>query len=79
MSRPTTVTQKVPTPFGALYAHVSVDHAGTVREVSISTPGKQHDTTMHDALIEIGEAITACLPGAPPGDEPPPARVEAPT
>ena len=59
-----TVTQKVPTSFGALYAHVSTDDAGVVRDVAISTPGKHHDTAMHEALIGLGEAITACLPGA---------------
>ena len=70
-SRLRTVTQKVPTPFGAFYAHVSTDDGGAVREVAISTPGKQHDTTMHEALIAIGRAITACLPGAAPDEEPP--------
>ena len=70
MSRLATVTQKVPTPFGALYAHVSSDAAGIAREVSISTPGKQHDTTMHEALIAVGEAITACLPSAPDDEAP---------
>ena len=68
MSRHTTITQKVPTPFGALYAHVILDAAGAPCEVAISTPGKQHDSTMHEALIALGEAITECLP----------ARVEAP-
>ena len=72
MSRLQTVTQKVPTPFGALYAHVSTDDTGAVRDVAISTPGKHYDTTMHDALIALGEAITACLPGAPRDDEAPP-------
>ena len=65
-SRMRTVTQKVPTPFGALYAHVSFDAKGQACEVAISTPGKQHDTTMHEALIALGEAITACLPGSSP-------------
>ena len=71
MSRLATVTQKVPTPFGALYAHVSTDHAGAVRDVAISTPGKHHDTTIYDTLIALAAAITACLPGAPPDDEAP--------
>lgn len=63
-ARMRTVSQKVPTPFGALYAHVSVDDDGIARDVAISTPGKHHDTAMHEALIALGEAITACLPGA---------------
>ena len=70
-ARMRTVTQKVPTSFGALYSHVSTDDEGAVREVSISTPGKHHDTTMHDALIAVGEAITDSLPGAEPDAEAP--------
>ena len=74
MTAPTrmrTVTQKVPTPFGALYAHVSTDDDGAVRDVAISTPGKHHDGAMHEALIGLGAAITACLPGAAPDEESP--------
>ena len=70
-ARMPTGTQKVRTYFGALYYHVSTDDPGAVREVSISTPGKQHDTTMHDALIAVGEAITDSLPGAAPDEEAP--------
>ncbi len=66
-----TVTRKVPTPFGALHAHVGTDDGGAVRDVAISTPGKHHDTTMHEALIALGEAITACLPGAAAGSAAP--------
>ena len=66
-----TVTEKVPTPFGALYAHISTDDDGVVRDVAISTPGKHHDSAMHEALIGLGEAITACLPGAGADEEAP--------
>lgn len=59
-----TVTQKVPTPFGALYAHVSTSEDGVVREVAISTPGKHHDSTVHEALVALGAALTACLPSS---------------
>jgi len=68
-SRMRTVTRKVPTPFGRLYVHVSTDAEGMVRDVAISTPGKQHDTAVHEALIALGEGITACLPGTPEPEE----------
>lgn len=45
-SRMRTTTQRVETPFAALYVHLSTDDAGRAREVSISTPGKHHDTAM---------------------------------
>ncbi len=61
-ARMRTITRKVPTPFGALYVHVSIDGDGVARDVAISTPGKHHDGTMHEALIAVGEAITECLP-----------------
>lgn len=70
-SRLRTVTQKVPTPFGALYSHVRTDDDGAVRDVAISTPGKHQETAVHEALIGLGLAITACLPGAAPDGEPP--------
>lgn len=58
-----TTTQKVETRFGSLYAHVSTDADNHVREVSISTPGKHHDTAVEAAMAALGRAITACLPG----------------
>ena len=61
-ARMRTITCKVETPFGSLYTHVSFDEAGgRPVDVAISTPGKHHDTTMHEALIGIGDAITATL------------------
>ena len=68
-SRMRTLTRKVPTPFGGLYVHVSVDAEGVPREVAISTPGKHHDTAVHEALIALGEGITACLPDSPEREE----------
>lgn len=57
-----TVTRKFETPFGSLYTHVSFDEpGGRPLDVAISAPGKHHDTTMHEALIGIGDAITATL------------------
>lgn len=56
-----TTTVKVPTRFGALYAHL-VMWDGKLIEVSISTPGKHWDTAVHEAMIALGEAITEALP-----------------
>lgn len=71
MTRFHTTTQKVETRFGALYVHVSVDAKATVREIAISTPGKHSDTAVEAAMVEIGRAITECLPaGAADGSEP---------
>ena len=64
-----TTTRKVPTPFGSFYVHVSLDAAGRPCDVAISTPGKHHDTVMHEALIALGEAITELLPGTTPEAE----------
>ena len=62
-TRQRTVTEKVATPFGTLYAHVGFDADGRPCEAGISTPGKRHGTEVHDALIAIGEALTAILKG----------------
>ena len=66
-SRMRTTTQRVETPFAALYVHLSTDDDGRAREVSISTPGKHHDTAMGDALRACGAAITDLLQEAPAG------------
>ena len=57
MNRLRTVTEKIPSPFGSLYAHVSHDARGRVVEVAFSSPGKHADTTIGDLLI--GLATTA--------------------
>ena len=56
-----TTTQRVETPFAALYVHLSAGADGVPREVSISTPGKHHDTAMGDALRACGAALTDLL------------------
>ena len=60
-SRTQTLTQKVHTPFGNLYAHVAFDGLGRPCEVAVSTPGKFHDTGVHIALLTLTQAITAIL------------------
>ena len=60
-SRLHTLTRKVPTSFGNLYTHVSFDDAMWPCEVAISTPGKHHETAVHEVLIALGEAITETL------------------
>lgn len=71
-SRMRTTTQRVETPFAALYVHLSTDGEGRAREVSISTPGKHHDTAMGDALRACGDALTALLQEAGPDETGPP-------
>lgn len=64
MSRLNTLTQKVPTKFGSLYAHVSHDPrdpAGRVIEVAFSTPGKFDNSAVSDAVVALGAATTAMI------------------
>ena len=73
MSRLATVTEKVPTPFGSLYAHVSTDDAGAVAcDVAVSTPGKHYDTTVYDTFVAFA-ATDHRLPArrSKPDDEAP--------
>lgn len=64
MNRLNTITQKVPTRFGSLYAHVSHDprdRSGRVVEVAFSTPGRVVNTAVSDAIIALGEATTEAI------------------
>jgi hypothetical protein len=49
--------QKVPTPFGSVYAEVEYDQWGNVTRVSIAHPQKHVDTSVGDALEAIADAI----------------------
>jgi len=64
MNRLNTITMKVPTRFGSLYAHVSHDPrdpSGRVIEVAFSTPGKFDTSAVSDALIALGHATTSAI------------------
>lgn len=50
MARSQTVTNRVPTDFGAIYVHGEMDEGGHVREISVSLPGK-HDGSQIDTLL----------------------------
>ena len=56
-----TVTRRVETSFGSLYVHVGFGRDGAPHDVAISTPGKHHDTSIHEAFDAIGAAISAIL------------------
>lgn len=60
-TRSRTTTEKVPTPFGNLYAHVDHDEDGTVHAVYFSSPGKFSETAVGDALILLGTAVTGIV------------------
>ena len=73
MKPPDTITEKVKTPFGNLYAHVTFAN-GVPTDIAISTPGRFLDTSVSHAFEATGEAITKILhdvynvrdPGDPP-------------
>lgn len=67
--RQQTLTTKVPTRFGSIYVHCMFNNASELSEVSISTPGKHADTAVEAAMVALGLAITACLPGNTKGEE----------
>lgn len=55
-----TITTKVETRFGSMYAHVS--HVGRlVTEVRFSSPGKFSDTTFGEVLEKLGDVVTAAV------------------
>lgn len=61
MNRTLSITEKVRTPFGSLYAHVSHDGAGKLIEVSFSSPGKFSDTSIDSALLALAAAVCAMI------------------
>ncbi len=63
MSRTVTLTQKIPTKFGSLYAHVDLDRDRRVVAVTFSTPGKFDNTELDDVIKQLGEAVTDLLKG----------------
>ena len=56
-----TLTTKVPTPFGNLFAHIEFNGDLRPTEFRISIPGKLAGTPVGDALDELGEAATQML------------------
>lgn len=63
MNRLTTFTEKVPTQFGNLFAHVSWDKYGNVVDVSFSTPGKFQQSAVGDAVDRLAQAVTGLITG----------------
>lgn len=61
MTRLDSVTVKVKTPFGSLYAHVGFDKSGYPVEVSFSSPGKFSETEVGNALNALADAINKTL------------------
>lgn len=59
--RSRTLTQKVETKFGTLYAHVEYGADARATEVRFSSPGKFSDTTIGEVLDGLGEAVTDIL------------------
>lgn len=52
-----TITAKIGTRFGSMYAHVS--HVGKrITEVRFSAPGKFNDTTMGEVLDRLADTVT---------------------
>ena len=62
MTRTTTITRRVDTPFGALYAHID-QCGGQIIEVGISTPGKHHGSEIGEAFDNIVEVINQEIAG----------------
>lgn len=61
MSRTHTITEKIETEFGSLYAHVEFNAENETIEVRFSSPGKFSDTTMGEVIDKMGQAVTNIL------------------
>jgi len=59
--RTETLTQRVQTKFGTLYAHVEFTHDLAIHAVRFSSPGKFSDTTMGEVLESLGDAVSALI------------------
>lgn len=60
-NRANTITQKVATRFGNLYAHISHDDSGRIVDIAFSTPSKHGDTAVEEALINLGMATAEVI------------------
>ena len=56
------LTRKVPTPFGAVFVHVSRAGAAPA-EVWFSMQGRRHSTEVHESLDALAVAINELLAG----------------
>jgi len=56
-----TVTKRVETSFGSIYAHVAFDEFHRPIQASISTPQKHEDTAVDQAMVALGQAFTELL------------------
>ena len=61
MTRFDTITVKVKTPFGSLYAHIGFDKNKNLVEISFSSPGKFSETEVGNALNALAGAINQTL------------------
>lgn len=61
MTRHRTITRKVATDHGSLYAHIELDVAGHVCGISFSTPGKHDNTAVDDLIRRLGEAANETI------------------
>lgn len=62
--RAETITQRIDTPFGAMYLHVEVDSSGRMVGGGLSNPNKEPDShvqqlvyAISDGLRDLGETI----------------------
>ena len=59
--RTRTITQKVATPFSALYLHIEYDDNGKATSGSISSPGKDPDSTVAQMVQALSDGLAAAL------------------
>ena len=55
------ITEKVATPFGALYLHIKLDAHGRPCGGSISTPGKEPESQVHRLVEALSAGLDAAL------------------
>ena len=54
-------TQKVETPFGAMYVHLATDATGRPAGIVISTPGKADNTQLDEVIRRLAEAADGLI------------------
>lgn len=59
-----TVTERVETPFGAMYVHVELDRAARPVSGSISAPGKNPDSAVDTMLAALSAGLDGALAAA---------------
>ena len=61
MNRARTITQKVKTPFGSMYLHISVNDLGYPIGASISDPGKEPESQISRLVADLSAALDEAL------------------